>query len=556
MRTRVEAVTITALAAQAGVVGKGVLAAASSLPGLGKVAVIVAGIVVLLAVATMAGGRWAGRVRLGVRHADAPTTGGPDVADLATEASSALRQADDAVLTSEQELGFATAVFGERAMGPFSAALDSARGERREAFRLWQVIDDDPAARSGAPLLLAEIVERCAAVSRLLDDQAEEFDQAHNVGARAQQLVAEVDAHIAQQCERMSQSREVLGRLGTKYTPSAIITVASNPDYAGTRLQFAADCLASAEAAAAAGAAGKAAVLLQAAEAGADQATDLLTGVLHMEAELTQAASAVPAALREIEAEIAEATAHLRDRPDEERAALVAAARAVSDDVRAKLAAGAFDALVALRDLQQADAALDCALAGVRTQQARRQRAIAVLDEAMLVARSSVTAAEDFITTRRGGVGTTARSELAEAWRHFQQAIGVGQADPEAALGEAQNADALAQRARAVAEQDVATFNDGELSTENVAAWSGWTGGACAGLRGAILGGILIEGQDGGIGPGSFGGIGTRGRHAVRRGAPGRAGQTTIAEQTGAAERTGAADQSGVADQTSISGSV
>lgn len=544
MRTRVEAVTITALAAQAAVVGKGVLAAASPLLGFGMAAVIVAGVAILLAVAIMVRRRWAGRVGRGASRPETPAAGGPDAAERATEASSALLQADDAVLTSEQELGFATAVFGERAMGPFSAAVDSAREERREAFRLWQLFDNDPADRAGAKPLLADIIERCSAASRLLDEQADAFDQAHNVGAREQQLVAEVDAHIAQQSARMSQSREVLSRLGAKYTSDAIITVASNPDHAATRLQFAADCLASAEAASAAGEAGEAAVLLQAAEAGADQATDLLTGVLHMEAELTQAASAVPAALREIDAEMAEATAHLTGAPDEERGALVAGARAVSDDVRAKLAAGAFDALVALRDLQQADAALDRALAGVRTQQARRQRAVAVLDEAMLVARSSVTAAEDFITTRRGGVGTTARTKLAEASRHFQSAIGVGQADPEAALGEAQDADALAQQARAVAEQDVASFDDGKLSAEGVAAWSGWTGGGGAGLRGAILGGILIGGRDGGVGPGSFGGDGTRGRHTIEPLAWRRTGQTAVA------------DQANGADARSVSGSV
>jgi hypothetical protein len=133
----------------------------------------------------------------------------------------------------------------------------------------------------------------------------------------------------------------------------------------------------------------------------------------------------------------------------------------------------------------------------------------------MLVARSSVTAAEDFITTRRGGVGITARTRLAEAWRHFEQAIGAGQADPEVALTEAQDADALAQQARTVAEQDVAGFGHGTLSAERVATWSDWAGGAGSGRRGAILGGILIDGPAGAIGPGSFGGVATRGRHTV-----------------------------------------
>jgi hypothetical protein len=506
------AAAVAALAVPAGVRGKEV-AAASPQSGLEVAAGIVGGIVILLAVAIFVRWRWARRGSRRGERPDGVPASSLSRAELAAQASRALIQTDDAVLTSEQELGFAIAMFGERAMARFSAAVEAARAERREAFRLWQLIDDSPASEASARSRLTEICARCSSANRRLDEQAAAFDRAQNMRARAPQLVAEIDAHIAQQAARMNRTRQVLDRLAAKYTPDAIVAVASNPGHAATRLEFAADSLASAEQAIAAGDAGKAAVLLQAAEAGADQATDLLTGVLHMEAELTQAASAVPAALREIDAEIAEATTLVTDAPDEEGAALVARARAVSDGVRSKLAAGPFDALVALRDMQRADAALDRALAGVRTEQARRQRAIALLDEAMLVARSSLTAAEDFITTRRGGVGPTARTRLAEARRHFEQAIGLAQPEPEAALTEAQDADELALQARALAEQDVAGFESAGLSADGVAA--AWAANTGAGIRGAILGGILIDAWAGGVGPGSFGGAGTRDRHAV-----------------------------------------
>jgi hypothetical protein len=124
-----------------------------------------------------------------------------------------------------------------------------------------------------------------------------------------------------------------------------------------------------------------------------------------------------------------------------------------------------------------------------------------------------VTAAEDFITTRRGGVGAAGRTRLAEARRHFQQAIGSAQRDPDAALTEAQYADALAQQARALSEQDVALLGDGAAGVAGAGIW----GPGRAGLRGAILGGILVYGRPGCIGPGSFGGVDTRGRHSVGR---------------------------------------
>jgi hypothetical protein len=486
---------------------------ASRPSGAGETALVVAGIVVLLTVAMWGARRLTAGRRAGARADRMSVPAGPTTAERTAQTSRALVQTDDAVLSSEQELGFAIARFGERVAAPFSAAVQSARAELRDAFRLQQLVDDSPANEAITQSRFAEIGAHCAAASSLLDEQAEAFDRLHDVAGSAQQLVAEVDTHIAQEAARLSRCRQVLGRLADKYTPDAVLAVASNPDQAAERLEFAVDSLAGARQELAADDSAAAAAHLQAAEAGADQATDLLTGVQHMEAELTQAASAVPAALREIDAEIAEATAFLSRTPEDERAALVAAARSVSADVRAQQAAGAFDALAALRDVQQAASAIDRALAGARTSDARRQRAMAVLDQAMLVARSSVTAAEDFITTRRGGVGAAGRTKLAEARRHFQQAIGYAQRDPDAALTEAQHADALAQQARALSEQDVARFGDAEAGPAGAGVW----GPGGAGFRGAILGGILIYSRPGSIGPGSFGGVGTRGRHSVGR---------------------------------------
>ena len=152
----------------------------------------------------------------------------------------------------------------------------------------------------------------------------------------------------------------------------------------------------------------------------------------------------------------------------------------------------------------------------------------------MLVARSSVTPAGDFITTRRGGVGATARARLAEARRHFRQSIRSAQNDPEAALTEAQQADALAQEARAIAGQDASRFDSGQADPAG--------GGVISGLSAAILGGIVIGsvsgratggtfGFTGGTGPASFGGTGSRGRH-IARGEAGAVGLAMASAQT------------------------
>jgi tetratricopeptide (TPR) repeat protein len=505
-----------------------------------EAAALIAAVVLLFGLVLFAGRRLSrrrGRPRGAARSGAGPPPA-PATAELEAQASHALVETDDAVQTSDQELGFAIARFGEHAAAPFSAALKAARAELAAAFKLRQQLDDDiPETEPVRRSMLTEISGRCAEANRLLDEQSEAFDRLQDLEARAPQVLAEVDHHVAQQDARLSRSTETLNRLAVKYTPGAIAAASSSPAHAGDRLEFARTGLDDARQALAAGDSGQAAVFLQAAESAADQAESLLEGVDHLEAELTQASSALPAALREIDVEIDEATTLLAGRPDD-RAAVVSRAQVAASTVRGQLAGGQpFDALGALRLLEQADAALDQVLASARDDRDRHVRAIAVLDQAMLVARSSITAAEDFITTRRGGVGAGARTRLAEAHRHFQQAIAFAQDNPEGAVNEAQHADALAQQARSLAEQDVAQFSYGQQG--QVARGSGFGGG----FGGAILGGILIDsllgggrgggpGRGGGLGlggglgrggfgmggfgtPGSFGGARTRGRHSV-----------------------------------------
>ncbi|WJL95181.1 TPM domain-containing protein [Microbacterium sp. ET2] len=63
--------------------------------------------------------------------ADAPQV---PLADLERQASSALVDTDDAVRTSEQELGFARAQFGDDATADFVAALDTAKAQARRGL--------------------------------------------------------------------------------------------------------------------------------------------------------------------------------------------------------------------------------------------------------------------------------------------------------------------------------------------------------------------------------------------------------------------------------------
>ncbi|MFD3697323.1 TPM domain-containing protein [Streptomyces sp. NPDC058646] len=450
-----------------------------------------------------------------------------DLPDLDAKARALLVETDDAVRTSTEELGFASAQFGDEAVGPFVQAVQYAKDELTHAFRLRQQLDDaypedDPTRRR----MLDEIVARCTEANRRLDAETADFDRLRDLEKNAPQAVVTVEAHFRALTGRTTTAGATLAAMTQQYADSAAAPVASNPEQAKDRLLFATTHLGEARAAVDAGDNGRAAVHVRAAESAVDQAATLVDAVERRAQELAEAAGKLPGALNETDTDLADAeglltgtvegtsTADLRGR--------ISRARAVLADVREEQAAGRYDPIDALRRIEEADAALDEALAGARERESGRQRAVALLDQALLSARSAIGAATDYVTTSRGAVGSQARTRLAEAGRHLERAVALTDPDPAGALAEAQQADALARQAQQLAEQDVRGYQDPYGASRS----GGGRGGAV--LGGIILGEILRGGGGfggraggggfgggfggGGSGPGSFGGGGTRGR--------------------------------------------
>ncbi|MBT2448032.1 TPM domain-containing protein [Streptomyces sp. ISL-43] len=447
--------------------------------------------------------------------------------ELDARAKALLVETDDAIRTSTEELGFATAQFGEGAVSAFTEAVEYGKGELTAAFRLRQQLDDaypeDDATRRR---MLDEIVARCMEASRRLDAESEDFDRLRDLEKNAPEALATVESHFRALTGRTTTAEATLTALGRQYADSAAGPVASNPEQAKDRLLFATTSLGEARAAIGAGDNGKAAVHVRAAEGAVDQAATLVDAVERRAQELAEAAGKLPGALNETETDLADArglltgttegtsTADLRGR--------ISRAEAVLADVRQEQGAGRYDPMDALRRVEEADAALDEALAGARERESGRQRAAALLDQALLTARSAIGAATDYITTSRGAVASQARTRLAEAQRHLERSTSLAGSDPAGALAEAQQADSLARQAQQLAEQDVRGY-------QNPYGGGRRQGG---GMGGAVLGGIILGeilgggrggggfgggggggfGGGGGRGPGSFGGGGTRGR--------------------------------------------
>jgi TPM domain len=463
-----------------------------------------------------------GRERAPSEHATIPTR------ELGQRANAALIEVDNAVQTSEQELGFAQASFGDEAVTGFRRALEQARGELRRAFALRQRLDDaEPEDEQTTREMLSEILRLCRSADERLDAQVEAFDRLRDLEGTVPEVMAALGPRAQEVGARLPQEEQRLESMRGRYAASALAPVIDNVQQARQRLDAAQGELTQARSALDAGSRGQAVVSTRAAEDAVAQASTLLDGIARLETDLLEAGGRIAAARAETERDLAEARAMLAAGNASDPAGLqplIARAEAALAAAEASLgpAPGTLpDPLAALRQIDEADLVLDAALAAARDAQAQRQRAATMLEQALLAARSSFAAASDFVSTRRGAVGSEARTRLVEAQRHLEQAIALSEGDPTHALREAQHADQLAQLALQLAQSDVNQWS----SPYGAGRQGGYGRGAGFDLGSLVLGGILLGGGggfgggfggggggSGGRSPGSFGGSGTRGR--------------------------------------------
>lgn len=460
--------------------------------------------------------------------------------ELARRASAALVETDDAVKTSEQELGFARAQFGDEATVEFAQALEAAKANLTQAFTLKQQLDDTtPDPEEQVRSWNSEILRLLEEANRGLDEKAAAFDELRKLEQNAPEALARVQEERATAAQALDEAAAHLATLSQQYAPEALSTVADNPEQARDRIAFADERLAAAQTAIGAGDGGEAAVGIRAAEEAVGQAKLLEQAIDKLGRDLAEGEQNARALVAELEQDIAAASA-LPD-PDGRVAATIVATRQQLDAARVLLGAAQKRPLAALQSLEAANQQIDGVIAGVRDAAAKAQRAQQLLGQTILQARAQVSAAEDYITARRGAVGAEARTRLAEAGASLVQAEQLQATDPTRALQYAQRADQLAGQAIQYAQNDVGSFGGGG-GMFGPAGGSGGSGGG--GMLGAVLGGIVLNsmlggggrtgGMGGGLGgggvfggggipsgggmrPGSFGGGGTRARRGGGR---------------------------------------
>lgn len=421
--------------------------------------------------------------------------------ELAKQADSALVQTDDAITSSREELGFAIAQFGEDSTAVFSTTVDQAAAKLTAAFSLKQKLDDaEPDTDEQRRQWHIDIIALCDQAADLLEDNVEAFEELRQLEKEAPQALERVKAARATAQQPVDAAPAALASLAAVYAPDALSTVADNPVQAVDRLALADNEILEAEQLLAEGKRGEAAFSIRTAEEASGQAVQLAQAITAQGAALEQADQQVQTLIADLEADLA-AAAQLHD-ADGRVAAAATATRSAIDSARSQQG-GPRDPQHMLETLDAANTRIDEVIANVRDAAARVERARRLLEQRLGQAQSQINTAAEFISTRRGAVGSRARTRLSEANDALQRALTLQATDTEASLAQATRAEQFAREAISSATSDVSGWS-------GAGGWGGATwggsydrnnynagGGLGSDIIGGIIGGLLAGGGGG-----------------------------------------------------------
>lgn len=442
-------------------------------------------------------------------EAAAPTPGGADPlaslsdADLNSEANRLLLATDDAVRDSEQELGFAEAQFGQATAAPFREAIAAAREGLRAAFTIRQALDDaTPEDRPTRRRMLGELIGHCRRAQERLDAEAARFEELRALEREAPAILAGLPAAAAAAEARIPAAEATLARLG-EYADHSWRAVAPNLEEARARVAAARAALAEGEKATAAGDALRVAAAARAGQEAIGQANAFLEAIAHLVAELDQARDRVTGEIAEAEADLARARAAAAAAPAQPGLpGQIAEVEALLAGARRDISPPKPDVASAYTRARRANEIADQVLAGIRS--AAEQRAVLAsrLDTSIRGAKAAVSRAADYVATHRRGVDRKARTRLAEAERHLDQAVAAGRSDPATGIREAEHAARLADEALTLAQDDYDDWDDpwhgGRRRRPNDSADVAAV--IVSGVIGGLLGGMMGGGRGGGGG--------------------------------------------------------
>jgi hypothetical protein len=416
-------------------------------------------------------------------------------------------EVDNAVRTSANELVLAVEEFGETQTAPFATAVDNARQTLKQAFTVRQKLDDEvPEPLPERRDLLTRVVVSAAKANKELDTQSAAFRQMRDLVFNAPERLDALTQQLVTVTARLEPSDQKLGQLRTEFDEGALASVARNVTAARERVDFADDAITRGRELAAKPVAGEVGDLIdcvRGAESSLQQANTMLDAVDSAASDIRRAVSTLPAAIEDIQRGISQAGEQLAKgglaTSTELSTARDAAVRAVS----AAQTTGSTDPLGTFTQLTQADADLDRLLANVTEEREVSDRLERSYEQALATAESRVRSVSDYIDTRRGSIGSEARTRLNEAARQLEAAASKRETAIDEAIKHANGASMLAAQAQQLANDDVQA---GQRQYQ--ASYGGRRQSDMGAMVGGIILGNILSGGFGGGGGGGFGGGG------------------------------------------------
>lgn len=339
-----------------------------------------------------------------------------EAAALDQKAGIMLVQLDDAVKTSEQELGFAQAQFGDAQTKDFSAALDQAKDLAKQAFEIQQKLDDAfPETPEQHRTMTEQLIQLAQQADDVLDAQKKAFDDLRQLEKNAPDVLDRVEAEQDGLKARIDDAEATIASLKKSYPDGDLSSLTGLPAQARKLDTFA-------------------------------------------DKTVADARSAIAAA------------------KGAEESGVAVAVRAAQQ---------------AVGQVEQLLASVDRAKTDLEAKSKQDAAAAAALDSQLRDADSRVQEANDYISTHRGAVGTSARTRVSEAERHLGLAKAAVTDNPDTALNEAKDAERLAAAALDLAMGDVEDAEAGMASPQNSGTYqqdSGYDGAFMGGILGGLFG--------------------------------------------------------------------
>jgi hypothetical protein len=412
-------------------------------------------------------------------------------------------QVDNAVRTSANELVLAVEEFGQAQTAPFAAAVENARDTLKQAFAVRQKLDDDiPDPLPERRELLTKVVVSAARANKELETQTTSFHQMRDLVFNAPERLDALTQQLVTVTARIEPSEQKLTQLRGEFDESALASVARNVNAARERVEFADTAITRGRELAAKPVAGEVDELVdcvRGAESALQQANKMLDAVDSASSDIRRSVSTLPSAIEDIQRGINQASEQLARGGLAKASELSAARDAAVTAVAAAQSTGTADPLGAFTQLTQADAELDRLLAEVSEEREAADRLERSYEQALATAQSRVRSVSDYIDTRRGSIGSEARTRLNEAVRQLEAAEATKKTDINEAIKRANGASMLAAQAQQLANSDVQA---GQVQYQT--RYGGRQSDMGAMVGGIILGNILTGGMGGGYRGGGY----------------------------------------------------